>query len=50
MEWLIAEASRQLDGLAPAVRGGASDAIVLKEAADVGNLCLLIAERYVVPW
>jgi hypothetical protein len=48
-DWLIAEASRQLEGLAHAVRGGASDAIVLTEAADVGNLCQIIGERSVMP-
>jgi hypothetical protein len=49
MEWLMAEASRQLEGLAHAVPGGASDAIVLTEAADVGNLCQIIGKRSVMP-
>ena len=49
MQWLMAEAYRQLEGLEHAVQGGASDAIVLKEAADVGNLCQMIVERYVMP-
>jgi hypothetical protein len=49
MDWLMAEAYRQLEGLEHAVRGGASDAIVLKEVADVGNLCQIIVERYVMP-
>jgi hypothetical protein len=49
MAWLIAEAYRQLEGLEHAVQGGASDVIVLKEAADVGNLCQIIVERYVMP-
>ena len=49
MQWLMAEASRQLEGLEHAVPGGASDAIVLKEAADVGNLCQIIVEGYVMP-
>jgi hypothetical protein len=50
MPWLIVEAYRQLEGLVHAVEGGASEAVVLKEAADVGNLCQIIAERYVMPF
>jgi hypothetical protein len=49
MDWLMAEAYRQLEGLEHAVRGGASDAIALKEAADVGHLCQIIMERYIMP-
>jgi hypothetical protein len=49
LEWLIAEAYRQLEGLAHAIQAGATEAIILKVAADVGNLCQRIAERYVEP-
>jgi hypothetical protein len=49
MNWLMAEASRQLEGLEHAVQGGASDEMVLTEAADVGNLCQMIVELYVMP-
>ena len=44
LEWLLGEAAHQLEGLKHAVQGRASKAIVLKEAADVGNLCQLIME------
>jgi hypothetical protein len=47
-QWLIVEAYRQLEGLVHALEGGASEAVVLKEAADVGNVCQIIAERYVM--
>jgi hypothetical protein len=49
MQWLITEASCSLQGLEHAVRGGASDAIVLNEAAETGHLGQLIRERDVMP-
>jgi hypothetical protein len=42
LEWLIADASRPLGGLEHAVRGGASDVIILREATGVGSICQII--------
>jgi hypothetical protein len=49
MAWLMAEASRPLEGLEPAVRGGAPEAIGLTGAADVGHLCQIRVEPSAEP-
>jgi hypothetical protein len=49
MDGLIADASRPREGGEPAVHDGASDAMVLKDTADVGHLCQIIADRDVRP-